>query len=83
MNRNNNQLLTQVLEHTKSKISVSGLIRNTGTNHSRIKIILCRLLDTDLIVRFERDFVITNKGRVYLENWKKFYDFSQTFGLEL
>ena len=83
LNRNNNQILTHVLDLTQSKIRATDLIRKTNTNHGRIKNILYKLTSTEMVVKFDNFYVITPKGRLYLENWKKFYDFSQSFGLEI
>jgi len=75
--------MNQVLEIAQSHATTSKLILQTRTNHSRIKKITGLLLDKELLVKFEGNYVITEKGRVMLESWKKFNYLAESFGLEI
>lgn len=81
--RNNQQIISQVLDHTQSKVTATKLIQKTNSNHKTIKTILEKLTSTNMVIKFENSFVITQKGRVYLDSWKKFSALSNAFGLEL
>lgn len=83
MNRNNIHLLSIVLENTQSEIGTTKLLQKTNTNHSRLKFLVEKLTTANLIVSFENKHVITEKGRIVLESWKKFNDLAETFGLEI
>jgi predicted transcriptional regulator len=81
--RNSGQIVTEVLENTQSKINVSSLLRKTNTNYGSLKNLLEKLTKNDLVVKFDGDIVITDKGRQFLEQYKKFYKMANSFGLEL
>ena len=83
MNRNHNQIINQVLEIAQVHTSASDLILKTRSNHPRIKKITSLLIDKQLLVKFKKNYVITEKGRVVLENWKKFNNLAESFGLEI
>ena len=83
MNRSNTQMLSLVLQHTQSEIGTTKLLRATNTNHSRLKYLVGKLTTANLIVSFENKHVITEKGRIVLESWKKLNDLAETFGLEI
>lgn len=81
--RNNQVILGKVLECTESKIGISEIISKSNTNYGRIKPLLLKLVDSEMLIKIEKEYVITEKGRVYLETWRKFHSLSQSFGLEL
>jgi predicted transcriptional regulator len=81
--RNTQEIICNVLECTESSIKVGDLIRKTNTNHTKIKKFLGKLIDCNLIVSFENNYLITENGRKYLESYKKFSTLSESFGLEL
>lgn len=81
--RDNTQLLNLVLENTQTKIATTRLQMVTNTNHSRLKLLLTKLISSDLIVSFDNKHVITEKGRIMLESWKKFNYLAESFGLEI
>ena len=83
MNRNNNQILNLVLDNTQNKITTSSLLQKTNINHSRLKKITEILIHKKLVIKFEKNYVITEKGRIYLEKWKNFVNLAESFGLEI
>ena len=83
MNRDKTHMLVLVLEHTQCSIPTTKLISKTNTNHKRLMNLLDNLTCSKMVVSFDNTHVITEKGRVYLESWKKFHDFAQSFGLDI
>ena len=89
--RNSLQIMTQVLESTQyagqEGIPITSLIRQSNISHSRLTSLTKNLISSGLINKIEFDkkytFVITEKGRLFLEEYKKFSDFAGSFGLEL
>ena len=81
--RNSSQIVINILECTQEEIKIATLMRKTNTNHSRLYILLEKLTENELVVKFEKDFLITKKGREYLENYKKFEKLVNSFGLTL
>ena len=81
--RSKQQVICEVLQCTESQISASSLTRKNNLNHSKLKNILGKLTSTNLVVKFENNYVITEKGRVYLEKWKDFSNLASSFGLEI
>lgn len=68
-------------------IQVTNLIAKSNLSHPRLKEFLTKLIGNNLINKIEvkgrHTFIITEKGRLYLEEYKKFVEFSESFGLEL
>lgn len=87
MYRNTYQILGNILESTYEEIPITKLMQKTNLPHNRINKFIDKLLGVELInkieVRGKQTFIITPKGRVYLEQYKKFNDFVQNFGLEI
>ena len=89
--RNSLQIMAKVLDDTKNAgqngITVTSLIRKANLSHSRLTTLTKNLTGSGLLnqIRFDgkNTFVITEKGFLFLEEYKKFNDFAMTFGLEL
>ena len=81
--RNSSQIVINILECTQEEIKIGTLIRKTNTNHIRLRMLLEKLTNSQLVVKFEKDFLITKKGREYLESYKKFTKLANSFGLDL
>ncbi len=68
-------------------IKTTSLLTKANLSHSRLSKFLENLTGAELITKIEFDgkssFVITPKGRQYLESYKRFSDLAQSFGLEL
>ncbi len=81
--RSNNQIVIDFLECTQEEINIGTLIRKSNTNWAKTKSLLEKLIKSELVIKFEKDFLITEKGRQYLESYKKFSNLAKSFGLEL
>ena len=80
-------LLTATKESGQEGIKTTALISKANVPHSRLSKLVSNLIGSGLINRIEFDekhtFVITQKGRQYLESYAKFTNIAQSFGLEL
>ena len=89
--RNTIQILTDVLEKTEyagaNGINISQICLKANVPHPRVKALITNLTSSGLVNKITTDgkntIVITEKGRVFLEEYKKFDDLANTFGLEL
>ena len=89
--RNSMQIMSTVLENVDyagvEGLAVTQIIRKSNLSHSRLQKLIKNLTGSGLINRIEYDkkstFVITEKGRLFLDEYKKFSDFAGSFGLEL
>jgi len=85
------QILGDLLSATERSgqagIKTTALISEANLPHSRLSKFLSNLTGSGLINKIEFDgkhtFVITPKGRQYLESYVKFANVAQSFGLEL
>ncbi len=80
-------LLTATEQYGQEGIKTTHLLTKANLSHSRLAKFVENLTGVGLINKIEYDgkntFVITPKGRQYLESYEKFSDFSGSFGLEL
>lgn len=80
-------LLTVTEQSGVNGINVTSLLTKANLSHSRLGKFLDNLTGAGLINRIEFDgknvFVITSKGRQYLESYKNFQNLADTFGLDL
>ena len=80
-------LLTATEQHGQEGIKTTHLLTKANLSHSRLTKFVENLTGAGLINKIEYDgkhtFVITSKGRQYLESYEKFSDLAGTFGLEL
>ena len=80
-------LLTVTEQSGVSGINVTSLLTKANLSHSRLGKFLNNLTGAGLINRIEFDgknvFVITSKGRQYLESYKDFQNLADSFGLDL
>ena len=89
--RNSTQIVADLLTATEQSgqdgIKTTRLLSKANLPHSRLTKFVENLTGAGLINRIEYDgkntFVITPKGRQYLESYEKFSDFSESFGLDL
>jgi len=79
-------LLTTTKQYGQEGIKITHLLRKANLSHSRLTKFVENLTWAGLINKIEYDgkntFVITPKGRQYLESYEKFSDFAESFGLE-
>ena len=68
-------------------IKTTSLLTKANLSHSRLEKFVSNLTGAGLVTKIEFDgrnlFVITPKGRQYLESYKKFSDLAGSFGLEI
>jgi len=80
-------LLTVTQESGEEGIKTTRLLAQANLSHSRLSKFLENLTGSGLINKIEYDgkntFVITPKGRQYLESYMKFSNVAGAFGLDL
>ena len=80
-------LLTVTEESGINGINVTALLTKANLSHSRLSKFIENLTGAGLINRIEFDgkntFVITPKGRQYLETYTQFQNLADSFGLDL
>ena len=80
-------LLTVTQDSGQNGIAVTVLCQKGNLSHSRLRNMLSKLTGSGLVNEIEFDgrntFVITEKGRLFLEEYKKFHEFASSFGLEI
>ena len=89
--RNTIQIMSDVLENVdyagSEGLQITNLIQKANISHSRLQKLIKNLSGSGLINKIEYDnkstFIITEKGRLFLEEYKKFSGFAESFGLEL
>ena len=89
--RNSTQIVAQLLSATKESgqegIRASSLIKKSNLSHSRMSNFVKNLIGSGLINKIEYDgkntFVITEKGKTYLEEYQRFSSIASSFGLDM
>ena len=89
--RNSTQIVCDLLTVTQDSgqngIAVTPLCQKGNLSHSRLRNMLAKLTGSGLINEIKFDgkntFVITQKGRMFLEQYQKFHDFAGSFGLDM
>ena len=80
-------VLTITNESDRSGIGVTKLCHKSNIAHGRLKVFLHNLTSSGLLNEIKHDgkntFIITEKGKLFLEEYKKFHEFANSFGLEL
>ncbi len=80
-------LLTVTEQSGQQGIKTTSLLTKANLSHSRLSKFLENLTGAELINKIEFDgrntFVITPKGRQYLESYVNFSSIAESFGLEL
>lgn len=80
-------LLIATEQSGQQGIKTTSLLTKANLSHSRLSRFLENLTGSGLINKIEFDnkntFVITEKGRQYLESYAKFAGIAESFGLEL
>ena len=89
--RSSMQIVSDLLVATEQSgqegIKTTHLLTKANLSHSILTKFIENLTGAGLINKIEYDgkntFVITSKGRQYLESYKQFSDFTGSYGLEL
>ena len=86
--RNSTQIICDLLVATREcgreGIKTTALLSKSNLSHSRLKNFVSRLTSSGLMdVKFGKNYVITEKGIIFLKEYKKFYEFAGSFGLEM
>ena len=89
--RNHQQIVADLLVATdqcgQQGIRTTSLLSKANLPHSRLEIFVKNLTGSGLINKIEYDgkntFVLTEKGRLYLEEYRRFSALANSFGLEL
>ena len=80
-------LLVATEQCGREGIKTTSLLTKANLSHSRLEKFVKNLTGAGLINKIEFDgrhtFVITEKGRQYLESYQKFSDLAGSFGLDL
>ena len=90
-NRSSTQIICDVLVATKEcgqeGIRTTTLLSRSNLSHSRLEKFVSNLTGAGLVNKIEYDgkntFVITDKGRLFLEEYRKFDEIAKSFGLEM
>jgi len=68
-------------------IKVTSLLTKANLSHSRLEKFISNLTGAGLMNKIEYDgknvFIITPKGKQYLESYKRFSDLAGSFGLDI
>ena len=91
MYRNSYQITEDILDNVmrtgESGVQVTTLVRQSNLSYSRLISFVNKLTSSGLINKVEVEgknvFIVTEKGRVYLDDYKKFSTITESFGLEL
>ena len=66
---------------------VTHLLRPSNLPYKRLQGFITKLVSSGIVntveVKGKKTFIITQRGRVYLEEYKKFSQITESFGLEL
>ena len=89
--RNSTQIVSEIVTLVESSgqegIQITPLCQKANLAHSRLRNFLTTLTGSGLINKISYDgkhtFVISDKGRLYLEEYKRFSEIADSFGLEL
>ena len=89
--RNSTQIVAQLLYAAKDSgqdgIRTNSLLVKSNRSHTRLTNFVKNLTGAGLVNKIEYDgrntFVITEKGKTYLEEYQKFSDLANSFGLDI
>ena len=80
-------LLVATEECGRKGIRTTSLLSKANLSHSRLEKFVGNLTGAGLVNKIEYDgkntFVITPRGQLFLEEYNKFHEFAESFGLEM
>ena len=81
------QVLDKMQDAGTQGLIISRLTQKANLSHDRLTSLTNNLIGSGLITKIEYDgrncYVITERGIMFLSEYQKFYDFANSFGLEL
>jgi predicted transcriptional regulator len=91
MNRNTYQITEDILDNIllsgEHGITITPLLRQSNLPYKRATGFIYKLTQSNLIneilVENKKVFIITERGKLYLEEYKQFNHIAESFGLEL
>mgnify|MGYP006093858031 CR=1 FL=1 len=91
MNRNTYQITEDILDtislYGEDGVTITPLLRKSNLPFTRGNGFIHKLTQTNLVneilVKNKKTYIITEKGKLYLDEYKKFNDLAESFGLEL
>ncbi|MEM4310855.1 MAG: DUF4364 family protein [Nitrososphaerales archaeon] len=90
--RNQIRIIADILSVTKDYgeeegVGITTILRKANLSYSRLMQILRDLIKAGLIIEIERDkgskYMISDKGKKFLQAYIQFEDFAQSYGLRL
>ena len=89
--RNSNQIIYDLLVKTDESgqegIKTTALLSKSNLSHGRMQTFLSTLTGSGLVNQIKFDgkntFVITPKGQLFLEEYRRFSDMAEAYGLEM
>ena len=89
--RSSNQILCELLVQTQNSgqygIQITSLCQKGNLAHGRLLTFLSKLTSSGLVNQIKFDgkntFVITPKGELFLEEYNRFHELANSFGLEM
>lgn len=89
--RSSPQIIESILAPTQDAgregIAITKLMTKSNLSHGRVNEFIDKLTGSGLMNKIEFDgkntFIITEKGRLYLQEYQKYQNIAQTFGLDL
>jgi|TARA_R110000744_G_scaffold48324_2_gene105699 predicted transcriptional regulator len=80
-------ILDTMIASGQQGTQITYLLRQSNLPYKRLQSFISKLTQSNMITKVEmkgkKIFIITDKGKVYLEEYKKFSKIAETFGLEL
>ena len=91
MNRNTYQITEDILDNIllsgEHGITITPLLRQSNLPYKRANGFIYKLTESNLVneilVHNKKVFIITQRGKIYLEKYKQFNAIAESFGLEL
>ena len=89
--RNSTQIVSEIVTLVQNSgqegIQVPPLCQKANLAHSRLRNFLTTLTGSGLINKITYDgkntFIVTEKGKLFLEEYNRFHEFAESFGLEM
>ncbi|GIU71450.1 MAG: hypothetical protein KatS3mg003_0929 [Candidatus Nitrosocaldaceae archaeon] len=89
MYRTHVRIIADILNatYTADGTNITNIVRKANISYNRLKHILNTLTERGLLMVEEVDgnnrYIISDKGREFLEVYSKFYDMTEAFGLKI